>query len=500
MPHWMTSASRRHVLAFAAASSKPATSRAPLVSGAGLSLVTLVGYMVGSGRAYSYDASITVGRFVTSPSILDPFHRHDLFNNHVAFSFLDHLVYSLTGSSDERVLRFLPCLAAALAVGLIAYECSRRLGVLAGACAGVLLAISPMMLNDGREVRGYSLVVLSAVVATIAFFRLREFGMTRTLSIIYIVALAVGIATNIYTGMVLVVHAAIVVATGRQVRDWIWLWVLAVVGGVLPASRVLLYMYHDAVSRPRVFQADFPAQLIQVLLGDSNEGFAQQPLRGSVLIALAPVAVIGFVLLMRDRRAQAALGAVAGLVALVWVAAPLDLYPRLFIWLTPAVAVCGAVAVARWRGLVVLVAAALLAQIAFNAGRLGEDPLANRSIAAVFDRVHAAGGLPCALGHSAPPLVGYTRAYAEVDPRVDPGPDARARAQVPFDLPNYPSLVRLQDCDVVAVLGDFDPVETRYFQTTVRRLYPYTAVYPASYFDGYILSRRPLTEWNVPNK
>ncbi len=110
MPHWMTSASSRHVLAFATASSKPATSRAPLASGAGLGLVTLIGYMVGSGRAYSYDASITVGRFVTSPSILDPFHRHDLFNNHVAFSFLDHLVYSLTGSSDERVLRFLPCL------------------------------------------------------------------------------------------------------------------------------------------------------------------------------------------------------------------------------------------------------------------------------------------------------------------------------------------------------------------------------------------------------
>ena len=50
-------------------------------------------YLVGWDRALSWDASRTVGQFVTADSLRDVF-RQDRFNNHPLLSFLEYLVHS----------------------------------------------------------------------------------------------------------------------------------------------------------------------------------------------------------------------------------------------------------------------------------------------------------------------------------------------------------------------------------------------------------------------
>src|SRR5687768_2711489 len=85
-------------------------------------------YAIGAGRAFNLDAAATVANFVVTPSLLDPFTEQIVYNNHVLFSFVDHLVYSATGSSDEAVLRALPIVAAGLALGVLARELAPRFG------------------------------------------------------------------------------------------------------------------------------------------------------------------------------------------------------------------------------------------------------------------------------------------------------------------------------------------------------------------------------------
>src|SRR5215210_1781884 len=85
-------------------------------------------YAIGAGRAFNLDAAATVANFVATPSLLDPFTEQIVYNNHVLFSFADHLVYSATGSSDEALLRAVPVIAAGLALGLLARELARRFG------------------------------------------------------------------------------------------------------------------------------------------------------------------------------------------------------------------------------------------------------------------------------------------------------------------------------------------------------------------------------------
>ena len=102
----------------------------------GLVTVAVAGlYSIGLGRAWGLDAAVTVHNFIVTPSLFDPFRRQLVYNNHVLFSFVDHLVYSLTGSADERVLRVVPILASALSAGVLADAVARRAGALAAFAA-----------------------------------------------------------------------------------------------------------------------------------------------------------------------------------------------------------------------------------------------------------------------------------------------------------------------------------------------------------------------------
>src|SRR3954467_6764016 len=84
------------------------TRRRDSVAAGFLAACVVIGtYLVGAGRAFGYDASVTVANFVRTPSLLDPLRRQVVYNNHVAFSFLEHVIYTVSGSSSERTMRVL---------------------------------------------------------------------------------------------------------------------------------------------------------------------------------------------------------------------------------------------------------------------------------------------------------------------------------------------------------------------------------------------------------
>src|SRR5579862_8966000 len=194
--------------------------RSPVAVGAVFGVLTAVWYSVGSGRAFNYDASGSVGRFIATPSLLDPFHRHDLYGNQVYFSFLDHVVYTVTGSRDEHVLRIVPIVAGAVAAGLLVWELARRFGRVSALLGGVVMVTNPMFMQQSSEARGYSLLVLGAVGSTICLFRLLD-GRSRAAAVLYVMFLAGGLGTHLYMLMVLVVHVAIVVAKRAPLRQWL---------------------------------------------------------------------------------------------------------------------------------------------------------------------------------------------------------------------------------------------------------------------------------------
>src|SRR5437868_2303020 len=148
-----------------------------LALGVLLGLLTFAFYMIGSNRSFGYDAAATFANFVATPSIWDAFAVRSVIptipiaevatNDHVLISLASHVIYSLTGSRSEVVYRVLPALAAGGTVGLSTGALTRRFGLLAGVCAGLYIATDPLFVDNGREMRGYSLAALGSVAGTL---------------------------------------------------------------------------------------------------------------------------------------------------------------------------------------------------------------------------------------------------------------------------------------------------------------------------------------------
>src|SRR5712691_5744224 len=147
-----------------------------LAGGLVLGLLTFLVYMIGSNRSFGYDAAATFANFVATPSLWDAFAVRSVIptipvtqvatNDHVLLSLISHVIYSVTGSRSEVVYRLLPALAAGATVGLSTGILVRRFGMLAGLCAGVYVATDPLFVDNGRDLRGYSLAALGSVVGT----------------------------------------------------------------------------------------------------------------------------------------------------------------------------------------------------------------------------------------------------------------------------------------------------------------------------------------------
>ena len=364
-------------------------------------------YLTGAGRSYGYDESVTVGGFVATPSLLDPFRRQIVFNNHPLFSFLEHVIWSAGGRS-ETWMRLLPALFAAATVGIIGWWGARRWCAVAGLAAGGVLAVNPLFVDAARSVRGYSLVALCAVVSTIMTVQLVERGERRSWSVAYVVATAAGLAVHFYMAFVLAGIVVFVAARGKVTEGWRLRWFASALFGSLAYLGLFDAMFAASQLRGRSVRLSFPLEAARDLLGT----------RAMAVVSLA--LVVAAIALVSGRRREVVLPALAvgGLLTFVWlVLAPIDLYPRFLVWLVPGVAVCVGRAVARWRVALVPAAVAIVAMIGTWAGSLGGDKMALPKAAALVEATRAGGGTPCAIGAEA--LLAYTTPPRDVTDLTD---------------------------------------------------------------------------------
>jgi hypothetical protein len=389
--------------------------RGHVLIGVLLGLATTAVYMIGSGRSFGYDAAATFANFVATPSLLDAFAVRSALpatpltsiasNDHVLLSLISHLIYSTTGSRSEVVYRLLPALAAGGTVGVVAAALSRKFGLLAGGSAALYIATDPLFVENSRDLRGYSLAALCAVLATIL---LASATWTRLRLIAYALLLGLAVAAHVFAAVVLIVHI-VWIATRRSREPLMQLapaWLVAAVIGIAANANIQVMELLQHGFPPSLFYPTFPRDLAFFLLG------------APVLISLGlwlSAAGLGVWALRKESWVWASLAVLAVIVAVLWLGLqPAYLFPRFFIFLVPGCAYLMAAAVARWKvlGPVVLLGAAVAAfsQAPFYA----EDPLALPQAAAYVDRVGAAGGKACVIRADEQVLAAYTTRFKVV--------------------------------------------------------------------------------------
>jgi hypothetical protein len=391
--------------------------RAPIVVGAVLGIATTAGYLIGSGRSFGYDAAATFGNFVATPNLIDAFAVHSAMptmplksiasNDHVFLSLMSHFIYSLTGSRSEMVYRLVPALAAGGTVGVSAVALARRFGLLAGACAGLFIATNPMFVENSRDLRGYSLAALLALLATISLSPSGR-GWGRGAPVSYAVLLGLGIATHVFVIVVLAGHV-VWIALRRSwpdIRRLAPAWIAALAIGVAANANIEVMEFVQHGFPPSLFSPAFPLYLVLFLVG------------APVLVPIGlwlSTAGLGLWAARREPRVWAAVAVVAAVVAILWlILQPAYLYPRFFIFLLPGVAYLMAAAIKRWWVLAPVVVAGAIFAIAAQVPGYTEDPLALRQAANAVELARAAGGNPCVIHSDESVLDAYTTAFTVV--------------------------------------------------------------------------------------
>jgi hypothetical protein len=284
----------------------------------------------------------------------------------------------------------------------VAWEITRRLGALPGVVAAAIIIVNPLAIQEFREPRAYSLLVLCAVVTSGLLVRLVGGDSRRSLVVAYVAFAAIGVASHLYMLTVLVAHAAFVSARPGALRHWAPRWLLAVVGGLIPAAvpvskELFRHQY-------RFFDAVFPVRLTFDLLGGAGVAFA----------LLAPLAAVGAWRLRHRVPLQRAAIAVVAMVIVSWIASPEFIYSRFYLWVLPVIAAVVASVVARRPALVWVVAAALGAQVVTQLPGLGEPQVPNRIAGALVTRAQRDGLRTCAIGSTGTTLAAYATGYVTV--------------------------------------------------------------------------------------
>ena len=374
-----------------------APSRRPAALGAGLGLVTFLAYLPGLGRTLDFDSAQTVGMFVKPGPPWAAFRSQAAFNNHPFFSFLEQLVRVVTGRTDAATMRLLPILCGAAAVGVLTWFAARRHGPVAGLVAGALLAANPTFATLSRGVRGYSLLVLCALVATVLVVDDRP-GQPRWRDLAYVAVAGAGLATHLYMFPVLAAHAGFVVARGGLDSRWRVRFLGAVGVAALAYAGMAASMIDTMGRYSRVLQTGLPWRVALMTTGG----------RWASAAAL-PLVAVGAVLLLRSSRAaRGAAVALASVLLLQWaVLQSSALTPRYFVWLVPAAAYLAAVAVGRLPAAAVLGAVSCALAVSSMAGSYTDDPAAYRQAAALVHQVNAAGGRSCVVNIGVPPMLAY---------------------------------------------------------------------------------------------
>jgi hypothetical protein len=373
-----------------------------------LGAATTAVYLIGSGRVFGYDSAVTFANFIATPSLIDAFAVHAqqpsiplaqiAGNDHVLVSLLSHLIYTLTSTRSEVVYRLLPALAGGGTVGVSAWALAKRFSLLAGASAGLFIAADPMFVDNSRDLRGYSLAALCAVIATVLFFMPDRFAKRRWL-VLYGALLGLAIAAHAYAGLVLVAHILWVVSrrSWPELRHLIPAWALASVIAVAANGYIL---WVDATQHgflPKLFDPTFPRDLVLYLLG------AQSLFAIGLWLSAAG---LGLFVVRRERLVWISIALLAATVLLLWlVVQPFYLYPRFFIFVIPGCAYLIAAAVKRWKVLAPVVLLGVVAAAVLEAPGYTADPLALRQAAAIVQRDSAQGKKVCLI-HSDEQVLG----------------------------------------------------------------------------------------------
>jgi len=388
--------------------------RAPAIVGAILGVATAAVYLIGANRSYGYDAAATFANFVATPSLWDAFAIHSVLptvpiksvasNDHVLLSLLSHVIYSITGSRSEIVYRLLPALAAGATVAVTTAVLNMRFGLVAGISAGLFVATDPLFVENSRDLRGYSLAALGAVLATLILAG----RWTRWRLVAYALLMGLAIAAQFFAGVVLLMHVAWI-ATRRswpQLGQLAPAWIVAAAIGVAANANIQIMELLGHGYPPSVFYPDFPRDLIFFLVG------------APFLLPLGlwlSAAGLGLWTLRAQWPLWAALAVVAVVVGVLWLGLrPAFFYPRFFIFLIPGCAFLMAAAIARWKVLAPIVVAGALVAAVMQAPGWTQDPLALPQAAAVVERIHAAGGRPCVIHIDEQVLAAYTTDFAIV--------------------------------------------------------------------------------------
>ena len=385
----------------------------PIRVGMFLGLATAAAYLVGSGRSFGYDSAATFANYVATPNLVDAFAVHSVLpsiqlkyiasNDHVFLSLVSHVIYSLTGSRSEIVYRLVPSLAAGGTVGVATAVLAKRFGLVAGACAGIFIATNPLFVENSRDLRGYSLAALLAVLATMVLFR-QGAGMR----IAYAVLMGLAIATHVFAIVVLLAHVAWIALrrSWPELRGYAPAGIAAfVIGAAANANiEVMAFVQHGFPASQ--FDPTFPRDLVLFLLG--------APVLLSVGLWLSTVG-LGLWTVRREPLVWAAVGVVMTVVAVLWlILQPAYLYPRFFIFLIPGVAYVMAAAIQRWKVLAPVVLAGAVAAVVAQVPGYTQDPLALRQAAAAVESARGAGSTVCVIHSDEQVLAAYTTNFKVV--------------------------------------------------------------------------------------
>lgn len=385
-------------------------SRAAVWAGTGLGMVTFFAYLPGLGRSLDFDSAQTVGMFVRPGPPWEVFRNQAAFNNHPFFSFLEQLVRVLSGRTDAAAMRLLPIFFGALAVGVLTWFAARGEGLAAGLVAGGLLASNPTFATLSRSVRGYSLLVLCAVVTTILVAHDRT-DRSIWLDLAYVAVAGMGLATHLYMAPVLGAHVGAVVAQGRLDRRWRLRFAGTAAVAAVAYAGMAATMTGTMGASSRRLQIGLPWQVALMATGN-----------GWASVAVAPLAIGGGILLLRrSRGSRGAAVALSGLLLILWAGLqPSVLTARFFVWLVPAAAYLAAVAIGRVRAGFLPGAASVAFALAVTLPGSSADPTAYRQAAALIRRANGNGARSCVVDVGVSPMLAYLDSPEDFAPVTDP--------------------------------------------------------------------------------
>ncbi|TMF30315.1 MAG: hypothetical protein E6I29_06795 [Chloroflexi bacterium] len=388
--------------------------RAEVWVGLLLGIATFAAYMIGSNRSLGYDAAASFANFIATPSIWDAFAVRSVIptipvtqvatNDHVLLSLLSHFIYSATGTRSEVVYRLLPALAAGATVGMSTAALARRFGILAGICAGLFIATDPLFVDNGRDIRGYSLAALGSVIATLIL----SSRWTRGRLIAYALIMGLAISAQLFAGVVLLCHVAWML-TRRSRPELVRLapaWFVSLLIGVAANANIQFIEFTQHGLPAPMFYPTFPSDLVFFLLG--------APVLLPIGLWLSS-AGLGLWLQRREPWLWATIAVLAAVVLVLWlVLRPAFLYPRFFIFLVPACGYLMAAAIARWWVLAPVVVLGAAAAVVSQASGYTEDPLALPQAAAAVARIHESGQRACVIHSDEQVLSAYTTDFTVV--------------------------------------------------------------------------------------